>query len=95
MTTHTSTRRTLSSLAATGLLLITTTAPALAVTPTVNLPEPVGDEPSHYEPTAVADSDIEYLQIGLGALGGLAVTALAVGAANAARHHRPHGHAVA
>lgn len=99
MRTHTSTpRRTLSSLAATGLLLLTTAAPALAGTlPAENQPGPGGSDSSSQvvPPPAAADDDLEFLQIGLGALGGIALSGLAAAAVQHRRPQRPQRHALA
>lgn len=89
MNTHsTRTRRSLAALAAGGVLTLATALPATAVV----LPDPIGNGSSSSVvevPVAFDDNALEFVQIGLGALGGIALATAGAAAVRARRHHHP------
>jgi hypothetical protein len=87
MNTHsTRTRRPLAALAAGGVLTLATALPATAVV----LPDPIGNGSSVVEPPGPFDDNaLEFVQIGLGALGGIGLAGAGVAVMRARRHHHP------
>lgn len=82
------TRRSLAALAAAGVLSLATAVPATAV----NLPDPLGDGISRggdFPPTPVNDNSVELIQVGLGALGGIALAGAGAAALRSRRQHHP------
>lgn len=89
MNTHsTRTRRSLAALAAGGVLALGTALPATAVL----LPDPIGSGSSSRVvevPVPFDDNALEFIQIGLGALGGVALAGAGAAVMRTRRHHHP------
>lgn len=81
-------RRALAALAAGGILTLASALPATAV----NVPDPIGTEKVVVLPGTIErfdDDALEFVQIGLGALGGIALAGAGAAAMRARRHHHP------
>ncbi len=80
------TRRSLAALAIGGIITLATALPSRAVV----LPDPIGrDSSSHVRevPRYFDDNALEVVQIGLGALGGLALAGAGAAVMRTRRHH--------
>jgi hypothetical protein len=89
MNTHSTLwRRSLATLAAGGLLTLATTLPATAVV----LPDPIGNGSSGTPSEVVRfvdDNELEFIQIGLAALGGMALVGAGAAVVRTSRRHHP------
>lgn len=82
------THRSLAALAAGGILTLATALPSAAVV----LPDPIGADSSptvREVPVFFDDNAVEFIQIGLGALGGIALAGAGAAVVRTRRHHHP------
>jgi hypothetical protein len=82
--------RSLAALAVGGLLTLATALPATAgQAPGVVLPDPVGTPVPQTRVLFVDDNALEFIQIGLGAVGGIALAGAGAATMRSRRHHHP------
>lgn len=92
MNSHPTFRWSLATLGAGGILALATAVPATAAqAPGVVLPDPIGTVSvvEVVTPAPFDDDALELIQIGLGALGGIALAGAGAAVMRTRRHHHP------